>query len=399
MLKSFFKMSKFITSPLHGGLMFETVPKPQTTGIQFIPKSNSLVGGLREELQKKFARMPNSQIITDLDERLNKCLEMSVECIKPEELKALLARDDYVPFAYDGFEPSGRMHIAQGFGRVHKVNQMAKIGVKTVFWIADWFAMLNDKMGGDLNSIRAVGQYFIHVWKAAGMDMNSVQFLWASEEIGKNPQLYWQTVMDISRSFNITRVKRCIQALGRIEGDDKPAATLLYPAMQCADVFYIGADICQLGLDQRKINMLAREYCEIKRLEVSPVILSNKMLPGLLQGQEKMSKSNPQGAIFMEDTEEQVASKIKKAYCPPNQVEGNPCVAYFTDIVLPHVQQVTIARSEENGGPITFTNANDLCNAYTKGQVHPGDLKPALAKYINLMLDPVRKYMEVCLKK
>ena len=30
--------------------------------------------------------------------------------------------------------------------------------------------------------------------------------------------------------------------------------------MQAADVFELGVDICQLGLDQRKVNMLAREY-------------------------------------------------------------------------------------------------------------------------------------------
>jgi tyrosyl-tRNA synthetase len=36
--------------------------------------------------------------------------------------------------------------------------------------------------------------------------------------------------------------------------------------MQCADIFFLKADICQLGVDQRKVNMLAREYCDdIKR--------------------------------------------------------------------------------------------------------------------------------------
>jgi tryptophanyl-tRNA synthetase len=39
------------------------------------------------------------------------------------------------------------------------------------------------------------------------------------------------------------------------------------------------------------------------------------------QGQEKMSKSDPNSAIFMEDSEGDVNVKIKKAYCPP-QVGG-----------------------------------------------------------------------------
>ena len=46
-----------------------------------------------------------------------------------------------------------------------------------------------------------------------------------------------------------------------------------------------------------------------------------RMMPGLLEGPEKMSKSDPNSAIFMEDSEGDVNVKIKKAYCPP-QVGG-----------------------------------------------------------------------------
>ena len=63
-------------------------------------------------------------------------------------------------------------------------------------------------------------------------------------------------------------------------------------------------DICQLGLDQRKVNMLAREYCEfpeVKKKKRKPIILSHHMLMGLKAGQAKMSKSDPESAIFMED--------------------------------------------------------------------------------------------------
>jgi tyrosyl-tRNA synthetase len=61
------------------------------------------------------------------------------------------------------------MHIAQGILRAVNVNKLAEAGVIFIFWVADWFAMLNNKMGGDLEKIRNVGRYFIEVWKAAGM--------------------------------------------------------------------------------------------------------------------------------------------------------------------------------------------------------------------------------------
>ncbi len=69
---------------------------------------------------------------------------------------------------YDGFEPSGRMHIAQGVIRAMNVNKLTTAGCEFVFWVADWFALMNHKMGGDLEKIRVVGRYFIEIWKAAG---------------------------------------------------------------------------------------------------------------------------------------------------------------------------------------------------------------------------------------
>jgi len=39
------------------------------------------------------------------------------------------------------------------------------------------------------------------------------------------------------------------------------------------------------------------------------------MLPGLTKGQAKMSKTNPDSAIYMDDDAETVNAKIKKAFC------------------------------------------------------------------------------------
>ncbi|KAF5832012.1 tyrosyl-tRNA synthetase like-protein [Dunaliella salina] len=180
--------------------------------------------------------------------------------------------------------------------------------------------------------------------------------------------------------------------MGRSETDDQSAAQIFYPCMQCADVFFLRADICQLGMDQRKVNMLAREYCDDIKRKNKPIILSHRMMPGLLEGQEKMSKSDPNSAIFMEDTEQEVATKIKKAYCPPQVVEGNPCLEYIRLIVLPWFNSVEVKRAEANGGDKTYRNMEEIEADYTSGALHPGDLKPALARAINLILQPVRDH-------
>jgi len=315
------------------------------------------------------------------------------ECIQEDELRVLLEKKPEV-VAYDGFEPSGRMHIAQGVLKVLNVNKLTKAGCTFKFWVADWFAQLNNKMGGDLKKIRVVGEYMIEVWKAVGMDLNKVQFLYASEEINKSPAEYWTLVMDVAIKNNLKRIIRCSQIMGRAETDDLSAAQIFYPCMQCADIFFLKADICQLGMDQRKVNMLAREYCTQTKRKFKPVILSHRMMPGLLEGQEKMSKSDPNSAIFMEDSESDVKTKIKKSYCPPGVVKDNPCIEYIKYIVFPWFQKFEVKRSEANGGDKTYTAADELVADYESGALHPGDLKPSLAAAINTILQPVRDHFK-----
>jgi tyrosyl-tRNA synthetase len=52
----------------------------------------------------------------------------------------------------------------------------------------------------------------------------------------------------------------------------------------------------------------------------------------------------------MEDTEKDVVTKIKKAYCPPGVVEKNPCLDYCKNIIFGAHEEFSITRKPENGG-------------------------------------------------
>ncbi|KAB5539157.1 hypothetical protein DKX38_016690 [Salix brachista] len=336
---------------------------------------------------------PTTAQLLSLEERFQLVRSVGEECIQEEELRNLLEKKP-LPICYDGFEPSGRMHIAQGVMKTINVNKLTKAGCKVKIWIADWFAQLNNKMGGDLKKIKAVGEYLIEIWKAVGMDIDGdkVEFLWSSDEINSRAHEYWPLVMDIARRNKLPRIMRCVQIMGRSEQDELTAAQIFYPCMQCADIFFLKADICQLGMDQRKVNVLAREYCDDIKRKNKPIILSHHMLPGLQQGQEKMSKSDPSSSIFMEDEEVEVRTKIKKAYCPPQIVEGNPCMEYIKHIVFPWFNEFKVERNPQNGGEKIYKNFEELVSDYESGGLHPGDLKPALTKALNTILQPVRDH-------
>jgi tyrosyl-tRNA synthetase len=95
------------------------------------------------------------------------------------------------------------------------VNKCTASGGTFVFWVADWFALMNDKMGGDLDKIKDVGRYFVEVWTAAGMDMSKVEFRWASDDITQKADTYWPQMLDIARRFTLARVNKCCTIMGR----------------------------------------------------------------------------------------------------------------------------------------------------------------------------------------
>jgi tyrosyl-tRNA synthetase len=116
------------------------------------------------------------------------------------------------------------------------------------------------------------------------------------------------------------------------------------------------------------------------------------MLMGLKEGQEKMSKSDPDSAIFMEDSEADLKRKIKKAFCPPEVVEGNPIVDYVKHIVFGYHNKIVIAF--HGGESEEYTEYEKFEADYRSGKIHPGDLKPAVTAAINSILEPVRKHFE-----
>lgn len=335
----------------------------------------------------------------ELDRKVELVRSVGEECQTEPELRRLIDKKPGFVL-YDGFEPSGRMHIAQGIYKTINVNKCTQAGGTFIFWVADWFALMNDKMGGDIDKIKTVGKYLIEVWKASGMDMSRVKFLWSSEEISEKAEEYWGHALDIARRTTLARVKKCCQIMGRDE-DSLTAAQILYPIMQCADIFFLKADICQLGVDQRKVNMLARDYCESAGRKLKPVILSHHMLYGLKKGQAKMSKSDPDSAIFMEDSPEDVERKIQAAYCPKapegatSEEDGmhlvednlkNPCLDYARYVLFSREGYVM-----EAGGR-SFSDFEELRQAFVDGEVDEAELKRCLIAEINTLLEPVRQH-------
>ena len=338
----------------------------------------------------------------DIESRLELIKQVGEEIITEQELRELLATKVH-PIAYDGFEPSGQMHIAQGLLRTINVNKMVKAGIHFKMLVADWFAWMNNKLGGDLDKIRTTGEYFIEMWKACGMRTEKIEFVWSKDLVVQEG--HWKATIDIARNSTVQRILRTSQIMGRKSSDKLSAAQIIYPCMQAADIFHLKADMCQLGMDQRKVNILAREIGP-KIGFWKPVIVSHHMILGLKKPSAvskdqddrllelKMSKSHPDSAIFMNDSKEDIKRKIAKAYCPEKTVEDNPILEYMRYIIFEGFPAVKIERDKKHGGDIVFENYHELEKEFIAGKIHPMDLKNSTAEHLDKMIEPIRKHFE-----
>jgi tyrosyl-tRNA synthetase len=342
----------------------------------------------------------------DLEKRIELIKRVGEEIITEQELRELLESKDH-PIAYDGFEPSGISHVPFGVFRPMLINDLIKAGVHFKLWLADSFGWINNKMGGDLEKIQTVGKYFIEVWKAAGVDTKKVEFLWATDAF-KDPE-YWKRVILIAKNTTVKRATRCLTIMGRKEGEMKETAQYFYPMMQTADIFYLKADITQLGLDQRRANMLAREVGP-KLGWWKPVVVSHHMLMGLegkktpegydensnfdVEITSKMSKSKPETCIYVHDSREEILKKINNAFCPAKVIDGNPILDYSKHIIFRKFDRLEIKRPTKYGGNLDIQSYEELENKFRKGEIHPQDLKSVVADKLDEIIKPIREHFE-----
>jgi len=383
----------------------------------------------------------------DVETRLSYVREFAREIVTEKDLRILLETKEH-PWAYDGFEPSGLAHIPIAIYRTILTGYLLKAGFMMKYLLADDYAWINNKLGGDLERIRRAGEYFREVWKRScevlGVPFDKIEIVWHMDFFS-DPE-YWRKVILIAKAHSLRRTKRALTIAGRIAAEEKETAIFFYPSMQAADIFHLPVDVPQLGIDQRKVNMLARDVAG-KSIELAgrryrmykllgyenygvngkPVAVHHKLLPSLtpppttLPGFDedpwkdfiiasKMSKSKPETTILIHDSRKKIFKKLRKAYCPPKSVVEhrvtrtvngrteeysltieNPVLVYVKEIVFRIRDTFTVKTKE---GEETYTSYDDLVKDYDAGKIHPLDLKNALADALDQLIAPIRQYFE-----
>lgn len=346
----------------------------------------------------------------DVEGKISSVLRKPVaEVVTQDELRQLFETNQH-PKHYIGFEISGKVHLGSGLVTALKLRDFLEAGIKPTIFLADYHAWINGKLGGDLGKIQKVATgYFKSAFVSLGLTEDKVNYVLASELYEKQGKEYWKEVLRISKDTTMARMLRCTTIMGRTEKDAMDCASVLYPAMQAADIFELGVDMMHAGMDQRKVHMLAREVAE-KHGRKKPVAVHHRLLMGLtgptkmgfeenaaddVEISSKMSKSKPETCIFIHDSESEIKKKIGSAYCPEKVAENNPILEMCEQIIMRDGKTpLAVKRSAKFGGDVEFSTYEELASSYKEGKLHPMDLKSAVSSSLSKLLEPSRKYFE-----
>lgn len=131
-----------------------------------------------------------------------------------------------------------------------------------------------------------------------------------------------------------------------------------------------------------------------------------------------MSSSDANSKIDFLDPPATVRKKIRAAFCEEGVVENNGVLAFVRAVLIrvvegrlergvpitqmqplvgegaPEGTVFTVQRKAEYGGPAHFASADELEKAFVAKEVHPGDLKTAVAEGVASLLESIQKAFE-----
>ena len=326
-----------------------------------------------------------------------------VDLIAKPPTEEIVTRDELIelfktnsqPKHYIGIEISGFLHLGSLISTGFKINDFIKAGVKCKVFLADWHTLINDKLGGNWETISKVSKYYSEAFKLVCPGVEIV----LGSDLYDSRKEYWFEVVKFAKHVSLARTMRTLTIMGRSEGEEKiDLAKLFYPPMQAVDIHSMDLDIVHSGMDQRKIHMLVREIFPKMKWKV-PIAVHHRLLPGLSEpsvtsGETKllgkMSKSDPSSGIFIHDSNEEIKTKIKKAWCEEGNVENNPLLEIANHVIFHEFDEIKVERPEKFGGNVIYSTYSELESDFAQKKLHPSDLKQSVANYLIKIIAPIR---------
>jgi tryptophanyl-tRNA synthetase len=214
-----------------------------------------------------------------------------------------------------GIKPSGRLHIGNYLGAMKNYENLQNSGkYQCYFFIADLHAITEPQDQKELRSnILNVTADFL----AAGIDPKKA-IIFQQSQIAAHSELAWilNTISPLGELERMTQFKdKSAKSTANIN-----MGLFDYPVLMAADVLLYDAEFIPVGDDQLQHLELARtiarkfngRFGQTFR-EPKGLLTQTPRIMSLREPTKKMSKSDPDGCIFLDDSPEEIKKKISRA--------------------------------------------------------------------------------------
>lgn len=299
--------------------------------------------------------MSSQEIIADLRKQ-------DMEILTEERLNKVVTEISR-PVTYIGIEPSSDIHIGNLSAAI-PVFKLAKHGFRAIILLADLHALANDK--GEIGEIQKFAEsdrdMFERIARKLGIG-GKIEYRFGTQF---EDQKYFIQMLRLSRVINFTEAEKSMDEISK-SSVSRMTSSLIYPLMQVLDIGELGVNVAVGAIDQRKVHVLAIE--NLKKLGYpTPVAVHTKVIMQGIDGKRKMSKSFG-NAINLNETQDSLEAKIKKAYCAAGEVEVNPILGWYKALLFPVLDHpLTFGGGE-------FSSHSDLERAWIAKEITPQDLK------------------------
>lgn len=333
-------------------------------------------------------------------EKLNLIKSNLQEVLNSEIIEKVINAGERPLRIYWGTATTGKPHCGY-FVPMLKIAEFLAAGCEVKILLADIHGFL-DNLKAPIELVEQRVKYYRYAiteaMKAVNVDTSRLVFVTGSsyQTTGDTGAKYFMDLLRLSTSVSGHDASKAGSEVVK-QVDSPPLSSQLYPLMQALDEQYLGVDAQFGGVDQRKIFTLAVEALPRIGFE-KRAHLMNPLIPGLQEG-GKMSSSDPDSKIDLIDQPDVVKKKLKKAFCPPKQVEGNGVMSFVEYVLLPAsalknngTPKFVVQRRDAE--PLTYTSIADMQKDYLDDVLQPQSLKPAVTEALLEILAPIREEFE-----
>ena len=280
-----------------------------------------------------------------------------------------------------GIQPSGDLHLGNYLGAIKnwadRVNDY-----ECFYFMADLHTITVRQDPAELRkrSLNQLAQYI-----ACGLDPEK-NVLFLQSHVPAHAQLAW--VLNCYTMFGeLSRMTQFKDKSAKYS-DNINAGLFTYPVLMAADILLYQPDYVPVGEDQKQHVELCRDiagrfngvYGDVFKVPEPLIVKTGARIYGLTTPEAKMSKSVPDGCVFLMDSPDDIRRKFKRAVTDSDREN---CVRYDR-ATKPGVANLMDIYSKLTGKSIAEIEAEFAGQGY-------GVFKPAVGEVVVEALRPIRE--------